>query len=236
MRWREPAGTVVGTVGPLAWVGLGVLIAKGAYAVLEHHATTAHVLVLVIATVFAVGGLVISWMTAEQIEFWRLGYRVRQLSPKGLLHWSQGPKQCVYEERAASGQIQGLPFVRTIFGDGYPAPSEVCLPKEEDWDSQMPSWAHGRRKEIMERMNQCSEPNAAGRVSYTPADGPTCLREVRRKIRRPLAFSHHRIPLVSRTPVSAPAAKHSGSRIQGHPRSAIVSSACATQFDKSDPV
>jgi hypothetical protein len=38
---------------------------------------------------------------------------------------------------------------------GYPAPCEVCLPKEEDWDAQMPSWAAGRRKEIMERMNEC---------------------------------------------------------------------------------
>jgi hypothetical protein len=155
MRWREPVGTVVGTVGLIAWVGLGVLIARGTYAALEQHATTAQVLVLVIATMFALGGLVIFWMTAEQIEFWRLGYRVRQLSPKGFVHWSQGPKQCVYEERAAGGQIQGLPFVRTILGDGYPAPSEVRLPREDNWDSQMPFWARGRRKEIMERMNQC---------------------------------------------------------------------------------
>jgi hypothetical protein len=51
--------------------------------------------------------------------------------------------------------IQGLPFVRTILGDGYPAPGEVCLPREEDWDSQMPAWARGRSKEIMERMHEC---------------------------------------------------------------------------------
>ena len=155
MRWREPVGTVVGTVGLIAWVGLGVLIAGAACAVLEQHAITAHAFVIVIATIFAVGGLVIFWVTAEQIEFWRLGYRVRQLSPKGFFHWSQGPKQCVYEERAPSGQIQGLPFVRMILGDGYPAPGEVCLPREEDWDAQMPSWARGRRKEIMQRMNEC---------------------------------------------------------------------------------
>lgn len=155
MRWREPAGTVVGTVGLIAWVGLGVLIARAAGAVLEQHAITAQVFVFVIATIFAIGGLVIFWVTAEQIEFWRLGYRVRQLSPKGFVHWSQGPKQCVYEERAPSGQIQGLPFVRMILGDGYPAPCEVCLPREEDWDEQMPCWARGRRKEIMQRMNEC---------------------------------------------------------------------------------
>lgn len=155
MRWREPVGTVVGTVGLIAWVGLGALIARTEYAVLVQHAIRAHLLVFVTATIFALGGLVIFWVTAGQIEFWRLGYRVRQLSPKGFFHWSLGPKQCVYEERASSGQIQGLPFVRMILGNGYPAPSEVCLPKEEDWDAQMPSWARGRRKEIIERMNEC---------------------------------------------------------------------------------
>jgi hypothetical protein len=127
MHWREPVGTVVGTVGLMAWVGLGALIARAAYGVLEQHAITAHVLVFVTATIFAVGGLVIFWVTAEQIEFWRLGYRVRQLSPKGFFHWSLGPKQCVYEERAPDGQIQGLPFVRMILGDGYPAPCEVVV-------------------------------------------------------------------------------------------------------------
>lgn len=118
MRWREPVGTVVGTVGLTAWVGLGVLAARAAYAVLEQHAIAAQVLVFVIATVFAVGALVIFWVTAEQIEFWTRGYRVRQLSPKGVFHWSLGPKQCVYEERAPGGQIQGLSFVRMILGAG----------------------------------------------------------------------------------------------------------------------
>lgn len=116
---------------------------------------TANVLFLVIATPFAAGGLVIFWQTAEEIEFWRRGYRVRQLKPREYLHWSQGPKQCLYEERTRDGQIQALPFVRMILGDGYPAPCEVCLPREADWDVLMPSWARGRRKEIMTRMHQC---------------------------------------------------------------------------------
>jgi hypothetical protein len=155
MRWREPIGTMLGTAALIAWVGLGAIIALAASSILEQHAKTAGVLVLGIAAGFAVGGLVIFWLIVEQIEFWSLGYRVRQVSPKGFLRWSPGPKQCVYEERAPSGQIQALPFIRVVLGGGYPAPCEVYLPRDEDWNTQMPSWSHGRRKDIMERMNKC---------------------------------------------------------------------------------
>jgi len=155
MHWRKPIGTAVGTVGLIAWVGLGALIEVPAASVAEHHSIISLVLLLVVAIIFATGGLIIFWMIAEQIDFWRLGYRVRQLSPKGSFFWSVGPKQCVYEERRRCGQVQRLSFVRIVLGDGYPAPCEVCLPGEEDWDLQMPSWAHGRRKEIMEHMDKC---------------------------------------------------------------------------------
>lgn len=154
-RWREPIGTVVSIIGLVAWVGLGIVVSSVADVALEKHPTVAWCVVFFIATIVSAGGLVIFWATAAQARFWRRGYRVRQLSPKGFFHWSPGPKQCVYEERAPDGQIQGLPFVRMILGDGYPAPCEVCLPREEDWEAQMPSWARGRRKEIMERMNEC---------------------------------------------------------------------------------
>ncbi len=155
MHWREPVGTATGAVGLITWVALGVFTASAACAIVQQHGIAARVLVVLIAIVFAAGGLVIFWLTADQIDFWRRGYRVRQLSPRAYLHWSQGPKQCVYEERTRDGRIQALPFVRMILGDGYPAPCEVCLPREEDWDAQLPSWARGRRKEIMERMHEC---------------------------------------------------------------------------------
>jgi hypothetical protein len=155
MRWREPIGTMLGTAALIVWVGLGAIVALTASLAFEQHSKIGVVLVLGIATIFAAGGLVIFWSIAEQVKFWSLGYRVRQVSPKGFLRWTPGPKQCVYEERAPSGQIQALPFIRIVLGDGYPAPCEVCLPREEDWNTQIPSWAHGRRKEIMERMNKC---------------------------------------------------------------------------------
>ncbi len=139
-------GTVVGIIVMVAWVGLGALVARASYSALDQNAVAAQVLVSAIAIIFALGGLVIFWGIAEQIELWRQGYRVRQIGPKGFFRLSLGPKQCVYEERAPGGQILGLPFVLTVLGDGYPAPCEVCLPREEDWDARMPSWARGRRR------------------------------------------------------------------------------------------
>lgn len=153
--WREPIGTVVSVIGGTVWVGLGIVISLVVGAALAQHPTLALVLVGSIATTFALGGLVIFWEAAQQIVFWRRGYRVRQLNPKEYFRWSLGPKQCVYEERAPDGRIRRLPFVRVVLADEYPAPCEVCLPVEERWDAQMPSWARGRRTEIMECMRQC---------------------------------------------------------------------------------
>lgn len=73
MHWREPVGTGIGTVGPVVWVGLGGFIGRAIFAALERHAVAAGALVIVIVTIFAVGGLVIFWVTAEEIDFWRLG-------------------------------------------------------------------------------------------------------------------------------------------------------------------
>jgi hypothetical protein len=154
-RWREPIGTVVSIMGLVAWVWLGVVVVSRVADVALEHPTVAWCVFCFLVAIVAAGGLFIFWVTAEQADFWRRGYRVRQLGPKGFFHWSLGPKQCVYEERAPGGQIQGLPYVRTILGDGYPAPCEVCLPREEDWDAQMPSWARGRRTQIKERMHKC---------------------------------------------------------------------------------
>jgi hypothetical protein len=154
-RWREPIGTVVSLLGFMAWVGLGIVISRVVFAALDQHPKAVLVLFCFAATIVAVGGLVIFWETASQVDFWRRGYRVRQLSPKNYFRWSLGPKQCVYEERAPDGRIRRLPFVRVVLANGYPAPCEVSLPGEDGWDAQMPSWARGRRTEIMEYMNEC---------------------------------------------------------------------------------
>jgi hypothetical protein len=75
----------------------------------------------------------------KRVDFRRRGYRVRRL----------GREEHVYEERGAEGEIRLLPFWREML---IGAPSEVYLPSEDRWDSQVPPWAHGRRAEIVERI------------------------------------------------------------------------------------
>lgn len=160
-----PIGTVVGVIGLLARIGLGAFISRVAYVALERRPMVASGVVFFLAVVAAAGGLVIFWETAEQVDFWRRGYRVRQLSPKGLSYWALGPKQFIYEERTRDGCVQGLRFVRIVLGGGYPMAGEIRLPGEDNWDAQMPSWARGRRKEIINCINECFGLNAPGRIS-----------------------------------------------------------------------
>ena len=83
MHWREPVGTGIGTVGLVLWVGLGGPIGRAVAS--ERHALAALALVITVATVFAFGGLCIVWATADEIDFWRRGYRLRQVIPKELI-------------------------------------------------------------------------------------------------------------------------------------------------------
>lgn len=158
MRWREALGTLRATAVLGIWIALGAVTARAVSSGTSNNAFVAQTIVVVIAVIFAIGGLVIFWVIAEETEFLRLGYRIRQLNSKNIFRWSWtvgSKQQCVYEERVAAGRIQSLPFVRVVLGDGYPAPCEVSLPKEEDWDAQMPLWARGRRSEVIEHMNNC---------------------------------------------------------------------------------
>jgi hypothetical protein len=128
------------------------------YSIADDNARLAQVLVVGVAAIFAAGGLFLFWVIMDQLEFWRLGYRIRQANSKSFWGWNWtvgSEQQCVYEERIAAGRIQSLSFMRVVLGDGYPAPCEVHLPKEQDWDAQMPLWARGRRSEVMERMRNC---------------------------------------------------------------------------------
>lgn len=142
-------------IGMVAWVGLGGVAVRIAGWSLANHPTVFWCVFVLTAIVVSAVGLFLFWRVATEVEFWRRGYRVRQLEPRDFFRWSLGPKKCVYEERGFDGRVQSLPFVRVVLSDGYPAPSEVRLPKEEEWGAQMPSWAAGRRNEILKRMKYC---------------------------------------------------------------------------------
>jgi hypothetical protein len=69
------------------------------------------VLVFVIATIFAVGGLVIFSVTAEQADFWRRGYRFRQLSPNVFFSLAGSEAMCL--RGALTGRPNSGPAVCT---------------------------------------------------------------------------------------------------------------------------
>ena len=98
------------------------------------------------------GGLITLWDILYRIEFWKCGYRIRTIRPREYFKWQLGPKECIYEERAASGEMREIPFVRHILADGYPAPGEIRIPGSRNWDAKLPSWANGRRTEIIGRI------------------------------------------------------------------------------------
>jgi hypothetical protein len=91
------------------------------------------------------------WLVAEEVDFARSGYRIRQLPPGEYFRWTRGEKSWVYEE-LADGSVRGLTFVRVIVEPGYPATSDVLLHDEASWDHRVPTWARGRRAEIVERV------------------------------------------------------------------------------------
>jgi hypothetical protein len=98
--------------------------------------------------------LLVFWAAVAKVEFWRRGYRIRQLGPKGYWRMPLGPKPCVYEERGPDGKIRSLSFIRVIVGAGYPAPSELHFPGEEAWDALVFAEARGRRAEIVGRVQE----------------------------------------------------------------------------------
>lgn len=106
--------------------------------------------------IVGLGGLVSFWLIAEQIEFLRRRFRMRWV--KGG-HW-------LYEERAPRGDSRFLPCKRVTTGEGYPAPCEVHITSESDWNSHMPPWACNRRQEILRRIALCFGAERGGSVRF----------------------------------------------------------------------
>ena len=137
-RWRESAGTIKAIIGFVAWVGLWAVAMRMVGAASGDHPALFWCVFSLIVPIAATGGLVIFWKIFDEVDFWRRGYRVRQLGRHGYFRWSRGPKECVYEERAQDSGLQSLPFVRVVLDDGYPALCQVPLPRDEDWNAQTP--------------------------------------------------------------------------------------------------
>jgi hypothetical protein len=144
----------------VAWTMVGVAALSAVAGFMDVRVTL--VLVCGIGVVPAVGGLVIYWVLADEIDFQRHGYRIRQLSPTAYFRWTPGPTNYAYEEFDSGGEIRKLPFVRVMLEEAaYPAKSEVLFPAEHEWDTRVPAWARGRRAEIVERVLERAVRSAA---------------------------------------------------------------------------
>ena len=81
------------------------------------------------------------WVVYQLRRFFRLRTR-------GFFVSREGRNSIEYEERRA-GVTQRL----IIYGEPMvSAPYVVYVPDEEEWQKEMPEWAHGRRGEILENI------------------------------------------------------------------------------------
>jgi hypothetical protein len=144
----------------IVWVAAGMAAVFAAVGALNAHPGIALLASAILGLIAAAGGLVLFWLLASEIDFWRRGYRVRMVDRRLYLRWRLGPQLCVYEERTDDGAIRALQFTRVIIGDGYPAPSEIHLPLDDAWDTEVDLWARGRRSEIVERISNLSHSKA----------------------------------------------------------------------------
>jgi hypothetical protein len=144
-KLSEKAGLVPTVIGAIAWLACGTVATIAVVDALWQSPKLAFALAMVGAVVTGFGGLIGYWLVADRIDFWRLGYQVKWLNAN---YW-------FYEERRATSEERILPYLLEIRGQGYPAPCTVRILSQADWESEAPSWARGRRSEIVERIANC---------------------------------------------------------------------------------
>ena len=153
-KLSEKVGLAMTVIGALVWLVCGTITVLTVVDKLWRYPRTAFTFAMTVAVVTGVGGLVGFWLVADQIDFWRLGYRVKWLTAND---WA-------YEERSATSEERILPYILEVRGQGYPAPCTVRILSQADWESDAPSWARGRRSEIVERIANCHGAKNGGEV------------------------------------------------------------------------
>jgi hypothetical protein len=150
----QKAGLVPTIIDVLIWLACGTVAVIPVGDALWQYPTFAYAFAIAVIAVTGIGGLVGFWLMADHIDFWRLGYRVRLL----------GANDWVYEERSATPEERSLQYIREVRGRGYPAPCAIWILSQVDWESEAPSWAWGRRSEIVERIANCHGSKLGGEV------------------------------------------------------------------------
>ena len=152
LRWSLYVAVPI--VSLAAWLGCGgIAVSLPALVVLWPYPRLAQLFIFAVAVIAAIGGLVHFYWILARVEFRRRGYRIMPAHVTDFLIWPRGPQDVVYEEFSAEGRVQRLHFVGQIFSDESPNRCEVHLPSAERWDTLVPSWARGRRTEIVARID-----------------------------------------------------------------------------------
>jgi hypothetical protein len=153
-KLSEKIGLVPTVIGVIIWLAVGTWATLMAVETLWQYPRIAVVVVLAFIIATGMSGLVGYWLVTDRIEFWQRGYQVRWIDAND---W-------VYEERSVASEERILPYILEERGQGYPAPCTVRILNQEDWESEAPLWARGRRSEIVERIADCHGANDGGEV------------------------------------------------------------------------
>jgi hypothetical protein len=153
-KLSEKVGLVPTSIGVIVWLACGTYATLAVIDALWQFPRIAIAIAMAFIIVTGIGGLVGYWLVADRIDFWRLGYQVKWV----------GTNDWVYEERSVAPEERILPYILEVRGQGYPAPCTVRILSQEDWESETPLWARGRRSEIVGRIADCHGANNGGEV------------------------------------------------------------------------
>jgi hypothetical protein len=143
------------------WIVAAALLAFAAPSLLRNHLRLAEAVVYSAAALGGFGGLVGFWYSASAIEFVVRGYQVCRLSNG---RWA-------YAERRPDGAIAHLTLGYNLLADIYRPPCEVHVPSEAEWDSATPTWAHGRRAEILRNIGKDMSIETGREIQFVDVSG-----------------------------------------------------------------
>ena len=150
-------GLTLGLLSMIVGTGLGarwLLLRFAVSSAWREHAIFGGVSLLATAAGFLLFSRA-SWAWTD----WRRGWRVRWIADH----------RYVYEEVGPGGRFRSFAIRYEPLEKRYAPPCRITVPSADDWDAVTPTWVHGRRDAILERLRlwgSCEGWNAS--VEFVP--------------------------------------------------------------------